>query len=53
MAATKVSNTIAAPATSSNQLTTTDNYYYIASFDPEYWSGDLKRNTIKVGPMAA
>lgn len=49
VAATKVSNTIAAPAISSNQLTTTDNHYYIASFDPEYWSGDLKRNTIKVG----
>lgn len=49
VAATKVSNTIAAPATSGNQLSTTDGYTYIASFDPEYWSGDLKRNTIRIG----
>ncbi|MBY0455298.1 MAG: pilus assembly protein PilY [Burkholderiaceae bacterium] len=48
IAATKVSNTIAAPATSTNQLSTTDGYIYLASFDPEYWSGDLKRNTIKI-----
>lgn len=49
IAATKVSNTIAAPATSSNQLTSSDGYFYVASFDPEYWSGDLKRSTIKIG----
>jgi len=49
VAATKVSNTIAAPATSSNQLSTTDGYFYVASFDPEFWSGDLKRATIKIG----
>lgn len=48
IAATKVSNTIAAPATSSNQITTTDGYIYLANFDPEYWSGDLKRTTIKI-----
>ena len=53
IAATKVSNTIAAPATSSNQLSTTDGYVYLASFDPEYWSGDLKRNTIKIGTSGA
>lgn len=47
-AATKVSNTISTPATSGNQLSTDDGYYYIASFDAERWSGDLKRNTIKL-----
>ncbi len=48
VAATKVSNTISTPATSSNQLSTDDGYYYIASFDAERWSGDLKRNTVKL-----
>jgi type IV pilus assembly protein PilY1 len=48
VAATKVSNTISTPATSSNQLSTADGYYYIASFDAERWSGDLKRNTVKL-----
>ncbi|WCM92974.1 PilC/PilY family type IV pilus protein [Acidovorax sp. NCPPB 2350] len=47
--ATKVSNTISAPAISTNQLGTDDGYVYIASFDPEFWSGDVKRNKISLG----
>ena len=47
-AATKVSNTITTPATSGNQLSTDDGYYYIASFDAERWSGDLKKISIKL-----
>lgn len=46
--AAKVSSTISAPAASSNTLTTSDGFYYTASFNPEYWSGDLKRNTIRL-----
>lgn len=48
IAATKVSNTISSPAPSTTSLTTEDGYVYLASFDPEYWSGDLKRNTLKL-----
>ena len=48
IAATKVTNTISQPAVSGNRLTTDDGYFYLPSFDPEFWSGDLKRNTIKL-----
>jgi len=47
-AAAKASNTISSPAASTNTLSTTDGYYYTASFNTERWSGDIKRNTIKV-----
>lgn len=48
IAATQVSSSIAKPALSSSKLTTTDNYVYQADFDPEYWSGDVKRRTLKL-----
>lgn len=51
--AAKVSSTISAPAASSNTLSTSDGFYYTASFNPEYWSGDLKRNTIRLSDSGA
>ena len=47
IAATKVTNSIASPAISSKALSADNNYFYLASFDPEFWSGDVKRNIIK------
>ncbi|WCM92472.1 PilC/PilY family type IV pilus protein [Acidovorax sp. NCPPB 2350] len=46
---TKASNTISAPAASTNQLSTDDGYVYIGSFDPEFWSGDVTRTPIRLG----
>lgn len=51
--AAKVSSTISAPAASTNTLSTSDGFYYTASFNPEYWSGDLKRNTIRLSSSGA
>ncbi len=51
--AAKVSSTISAPAASTNTLSTSDGYYYTASFNPEYWSGDLRRNTIRLSDSGA
>lgn len=51
--AAKVSSTISTPAASTNTLSTSDGYYYTASFNPEYWSGDLKRNTIRLSSSGA
>lgn len=51
--AAKVSSTISAPAASTNTLSTSDGFYYTASFNPEYWSGDLKRNTIRISASGA
>lgn len=48
VAATKVTNAISQPAVSGNRLNTEDGYFYLPSFDSEFWSGDLKRNTIKI-----
>lgn len=48
IAATRVSSSIAKPALSSSKLTTTDSYVYQAEFDPEYWSGDVKRRSLKL-----
>lgn len=48
IAATQVSSSIAKPALSSSQLTTADSYIYQAEFDPEYWSGDVKRRSLKL-----
>ncbi len=48
IAATKVTNAITAPAVSGTRLTTDDGYFYLPSFDAEFWSGDVKRNTIKL-----
>lgn len=53
VAATKISNTISSPAPSSNRLSTSDGYLYLASFDPEFWSGDIKRTSIKVTAAGA
>ena len=47
-AAAKASNTISSPAASTNTLSTTDGYFYTASFNTERWSGDVKRNSIRV-----
>lgn len=47
-AAAKINNTITSPSLSGNSLTTDDGYVYLSSFDPEYWKGDLKRNTISL-----
>ncbi len=51
--AAKGSSTISAPATSTNELSTDDGVYYTASFNPEYWSGDLKRNTFRLSDSGA
>lgn len=48
VAATQVSSSIAKPALSSSRLTTSDSYVYQADFDPEYWSGDVKRRALRV-----
>lgn len=42
------STSIAAAPPSTNQLSTSDGYIYTAKFDPEYWSGDLRRSIIKL-----
>ena len=47
-AAAKVNNAITTPETSGNRLTTDEGYIYIPSFNPEAWSGNLKRNTISL-----
>lgn len=46
IAATQASSSIAKPALSSSRLTSADSYVYQADFDPEYWSGDIKRRTL-------
>lgn len=48
IAATQVSSSIAKPALSSSQLTTTESYVYQADFDPEYWAGDVKRRSLSI-----
>lgn len=48
IAATQASSSIAKPALSSSKLTSANNYVYQADFDPEYWSGDVKRRIIKL-----
>lgn len=48
IAATQVSSSIAKPALSSSRLTTVDSFVYQADFDPEYWSGDVKRRSLKL-----
>ena len=50
-AATKVSNAITTPASSGNQLSTDDGYFYIASFDAERWSGDIKKVSIALDSL--
>ncbi len=47
IAATKVTNSIATPASTSGNLTSAKNYLYMASFDPAFWSGDVVKNYIK------
>ena len=48
-AATAAAGTsISGAAPSTSQLSTSDGYVYQPKFDPEYWSGDLRRSTIKL-----
>ncbi|MBF6630432.1 MAG: pilus assembly protein PilY [Comamonas sp.] len=46
IAVTQASTSIAKPALSSSQLTTTDSYIYQTDFNPEYWSGDVRRRSL-------
>ena len=50
-AASQASNAITPAAVSSSTLSTDDGYFYLPSFDAEFWSGDLKRNTIKLNNL--
>lgn len=47
-AATQTTSSIAKPAISGRQMTDKGLYYYQADFDPEYWSGDVLKRTMKL-----